>query len=322
MINTKDITVDVEEMRDWANAYRDSFDPPLSWAKFGKQCDIPAGTLQPFCMGTYAGDNVKQARKLFLFMQSVESRAAKQATIPVDPGYVETETSLRIRDLLQLAHTGRMTAIATGPGTGKTLTVLDYAQRAGPVWHVTMSPSTSKLTSMVREVQQKLTLEIRWGQTAAASRMVRERIKDRDGLLVIDEAQHLTFESLEEIRGWHDATGVGVCLMGNEDLIDRIESGRHADAYGRLNSRIAFRHVQRLPVPRDVDVFCDAWQIEDRAMRSYLEKIARTPRSGGLRECRMLIEAGSMVAAGEDRGLTIADLREAQQTRATKWIAA
>jgi hypothetical protein len=185
-----------------------------------------------------------------------------------------------------------------------------------------MSPSTAKLSSMIKEVQQKLTMEVRFGQTAHASRMVKERIRDREGLLVIDEAQHLVFDALEEIRSWHDSTGVGVCLMGNEDLIDRIESGRHADAYARLNSRIAFRHVQRLPHPQDIEIFCDAWQIEDRQMRRFLEKIARTPKSGGLRECRMLIESGSMLAAGEERGLTVADLREAQSTRATKWIAA
>jgi len=68
--------------------------------------------------------------------------------------------------------------------------------------------------------------------------------------------------------------------------------------------------------------FCDAWGIEQPDIRNYLEKIACTPDSGGLRECKQLIEAGSMLAAADGRGLSISDLRDVQMTRATRWIKA
>lgn len=322
MINPKDMPVDVEEVRLWAVGYRELQEPPLSWAQFSKECNIPAGTLQPFCAGTYQGDNQKIALKMFQFMQAVESQRARQKSIPTDPGYFETETSIRIHTLLELAHMGRITLIATSPGTGKTMTVRDYAERAQPVWIATMKPSCQSLNAMVLEVHKALGMEPRFQYAAQASRVVIDRIKGRRGLLVIDEANHLSIEAIEELRSWHDETGVGLCLMGNEELLQRIETGRMRDRLARLNGRIAAKHVQRLPLREDVQIFCEAWGIEDPGMRKYLEKIALTPDAGGLRECKQLVEQGAMIASSEERGLSLADLRDAQMLRATRWIAA
>lgn len=320
MINAMTVPIDVEEVRLWALDYREQQNPPLSWKKFSTECGIPDGTLQPFVTGKYQGDNMRVARDMFRFRQAVEARMQRQQTIPTDPGYFETETSLRIRSLLTIAHMGRITVAATGPGTGKTKTAEDYAERAQPVWYACMTRSTKKLTSMVMTVQEAIGLSTKHIWSSAASRQVSERMKGRRALLIVDEAQHLEWEALEEIRGWHDKVGVGICLMGNEELLHRIESGRHADAFARLNSRIAQRHVQRLPLAADVQIFCEAWQLTEPGIRTYLERIALTPGSGGLRECKMIVEAGCMLAASEERGLTLADLRDAQSTRATRWI--
>ena len=322
MINPRSNPIDVDEMREWANDYRNAFEPPLSWAKFSKESGVPAGTLQPFCKGTYEGNLENIATKLFRFRQAIDSREASQANIPQDPGFFQTETSLRVGDSLQLAHSGRMTLLATGPGTGKTRTAEEYVDSAQPAWLFTMSPSTATLNAMIGEVQDVLKMSLRYGYSSQASRAVMNKVRGMRALMVFDESQHLHFEALEEIRTWHDKTGVGICLMGNDDLLDRIRSGRQSDAFARLNSRLADTHVQKLPTPGDVRAFCDAWQIEDKGMRNYLRKIALTPRSGGLRECRMLIQAGSFLAAGEDRGLTIADLRDVQSRRSTRWIGA
>ncbi len=320
MINATDAPVDAEEMRLWANGYRELHG--LSWAKFAAQCGTPAGTLQPFCKGTYQGDNERVARDVFKFMQSSESRAQHQQAIPVDPGYFETPTSGRIRTCLQIAHMGRITVVATGPGTGKTRTVRDYADRAQPVWIVTIKPSTARLNPMVLEVHKAFGIPVKYSWTHNASGIVCDRLRGRQGLLVIDEANHLEVEAFEELRSWHDETGVGICLLGNEELLQRIETGRHRDRFARLNRRIAQRHVQRVPLKEDVEAFCDAWRLTDPGIRKYLERMALSPGAGGLGECQMLIEAGSMLASAEERGLTLADLRDAQATRATRWIEA
>ena len=322
MINIKDLPVDVEEMRLWLIGYRELSDPPIPWSQLHRETGIPAGTLQPFCAGTYQGDNEDKARKVFRFRQSVEQQSARQKSLPRDPGYFETQTSRRILELLEIAHMGRITICGAGPGTGKTVTVREYKERAQPVWVATMKPSAVRLNPMILAVHKALGLEPRRMPAAEASNVVIERVRARRGLLVIDEANFLSIEGIEEIRNWHDETGVGVCLLGNEELLARIETGRHRDQFARLNRRIANRHAQRLPTREDVRVFCDAWGINQPDIRHYLEKIALTPDSGGLGECQQLIEAGSMLAAADDRGLSLADLRDAQATRATRWIKA
>lgn len=322
MINPSNQPVDVEEMRLWANGYRDMHTPPLPWEKFGRECEIPAGTLQPFCRGTYQGDNDKLAIKIFRFMQTVENRAHRQQSIPTDPGFFETETSVRIESLLTVAHMGRITIGATGPGTGKTVTAQEYAQKARPVWIATMRPSTNSLIAMMMEVQRALGMEPRFQRPAGLSQDIMDRVRGKKGLLVVEEANFLEVESIEEIRSWHDLTGVGVCFLGNEELLQRIESGRHRDRFARLNRRIANRHVSRLPTPADVRAFCDAWGLVDPAIRTFLQKIALTPDAGGLGECKQLIEGAAMLASSEGRGVSIADLRDVQMDRATRWIKA
>lgn len=324
MINVKDLPVDVAEMRDWLNGYREMGEVPLSWSQLAKQSGIPEGTLSTFAAGTYGakdgGSNV--ARRVFQFRQMVEAQSMRQSRLPANPGYFDTRTSLRMLDLLEIAHSGRITVVGTGPGTGKTFTMDEYAERAGNVVRVTMSPSTGNLMAMIQSVLASLGVEQRRLSKADASAMVVARITGRRMLLVIDEGNFLTLEAIEQLRNWHDVAGIGICIFGNEQLVQTIKTGPKRDQLARLLSRIANMHEQRTPLPEDVAMFCDHWGIEQPDIRRYLENIALTPDSGGLRECKQLIEAATMLAVAEDRGLSISDLRDAQSERATRWIRA
>jgi hypothetical protein len=324
MINVKDLPVDVEEMRFWLNSYRELSDPPMPWSQLAKESGIALGTITTFAAGTYGardgGSNV--ARKVFQFRQMVEAQTMRQSQLPTNPGYFDTRTSLRMMDLLEIAHSGRITVVGTGPGTGKTFTMDEYADRAASVWRATMSPATGSLLAMTKSVLAALGVEPRYLSKADAAAMVTTRISGRKGLLVIDEGNWLTLESIEQLRNWHDITGVGICIFGNEQLIQTIKTGPKRDQLARLLSRIANMHEQRTPLPEDVAAFCDAWGIEQPDIRRYLQNIALTPDSGGLRECKQLIEAATILAVAEDRGLSIADLRDAQRERATRWIRA
>lgn len=321
MNNVNEVPVEVEDIRDWANGYRESFEPPLPWTKFADESGVPAGTLQPFCKGTYQGVNQRVAVKLYKFRQTLASHRQHANAIPVDPGYFETQTSRRLQAQLELAHMGRITVAATGPGTGKTMTMRNYADCASRVTMVTMMPSCAKLYAMIQQVQRAFNMEVRHNNVAGASRAVMGHIgKDTRRLLIVDEAQHMGLDCFDELRTWHDLTGVGIAFLGNDTLIDRIESGRQSDAFARLNSRIADKHVAQTPTVEDVRIFCDAWGITEPAMRKFLQRIALTRSAGGLRECRQLIEAASILALADERGLELADLHDANASRATRWV--
>lgn len=320
MNHPDDTAIDVEEMRDSLINYKAQ--SGMSWTQLGAKSGIPTGTLSPFCTNNYAGNINRIAREIFKFKQMLDATAERADGIPLEPGYFSTPTSERLRALMVIAHMGRITLGATGPGTGKTMVMREYRESVSNCWTATLSPTSRTLSAMMQEVLRALGFVAKGGWNRHLSRQIVDRLGGRRGLLIIDEANHADLESIEEIRSWHDETGVGICLLGNEELIQRIENGPRRDAFARLNSRIAQRHVQNLPLPGDVEAFCDAWGLVDPAMRKFLERVALTPAAGGLRECRQIVESASMLAMSEGRPLSFGDLRDAQSTRATRVIRA
>lgn len=312
--------IDAKEMREWMIAYKEQ--AGLSWAHLAAKSGIPSGTLSPFCLGSYAGNKDRIAREIFKFKQMLETTADRADGVPVEPGFFSTPTAERLRGLLVIAQMGRITLGATGPGTGKTMIMKEYQASVTNCWTATMSPTTKTLSAMMFEVMRAIGMIAKGGWNRQLSHQIVERIGSRRGLLVIDEANHLELDAIEEIRAWHDRTGVGICLLGNEELIQRIENGPRRDAFARLNSRIAQRHVQNLPLAGDVEAFCDAWGIVDPAMRNFLERVALTPGAGGLRECRQIVESAAMLAMADERAVSFSDLKDAQSTRATRVIRA
>lgn len=317
-VDTDTLPIDVEEMRDWANGYKAM--KGLSWTTFGTSVGIPGGTLQPFCKGNYLGDNDRIARELFKFRQGVQNREEHMDGIPVEPGYFETPTSTLIRELLAVASTGEITVGAFGPGLGKTKTAIDFLGRVSPAWMATMDEMTKKPAAMVRLVEQAIGLKTAKNWPSLISAEIIGFLRKRKATLIVDEANHLTLAALEQLRAWHDATGVGICLLGNEELIARIEVGRERDSFARLNGRIAQRVVQNMPVEGDVIAFCDAWRIFDPGIRRALMDVALKPASGALRECRQIITNASRLAAEDGGRLELAHVRWAIEKRAIRII--
>ena len=55
-------------------------------------------------------------------------------------------------------------------------------------------------------------------------RMIVQGLRGREGLLILDEAQHLLLPALESLRSIHDATECGLVLMGSESVYARLPS--------------------------------------------------------------------------------------------------
>lgn len=318
MNNPDNHPVDVEEQREWLSAEKAR--GGVSWSALADVIGIPLGTLSTFGTGSYQGNKERIARAVFKYRQLLASQAERAVGMVAAPDYFETETSRRLRGLLIIAHMGRITVGATGPGTGKTVTMREYAASVSNCWVATMRQSTRTVNAMTIEVLRAIGVKAKGGWGPQLSQLVTEHVAFKRGLLVIDEANHLSLEAMEEIRAWHDATGLGICLLGNEELLMRIEGGPRRDAFARLNSRIASRHIQNVPVEADIIAFCDAYELTDAAMRKLLTQIALTPGAGGLRECRQIVEQASLLASDDNRPLSFGDLRDAQSTRATRSI--
>jgi DNA transposition AAA+ family ATPase len=293
MNNPENNPVEVQEQRDWLLEHKTV--TGSSWTQLGAVTGIPPGTLSVFATGKYQGDNERIARDILRFRQHLNVQRELAMEAPEVPDYFETRTSRQVQALLSYAHRGRITVAATGPGCGKTKAAENYRDSMSNVWMATMRPSTAGINSDAdRAAGQARRARRTWFDAAAVAANLRPR-PHTNGLLIFDEAQHLLDRTIDEIRSWHDETGVGVAFLGNETVLARIEGGHRRAAFAQLYSRIGMRLIRNLPLAEDARALADAWAVYDPKQVEFIVKKSQQP--GGLRTVTMMMELATMVAA-------------------------
>ena len=316
MNNPDDYCPTFDEMTTWLLSYKNS--TGQSWTDLGKVSAIPYGTLSNYTLAGFKGDRDVAAKRLYQFKQKIDSQAARQNVVLSGPGFVLTPTARRIQFLLEIAQQGRMTCVATGPGTSKSTVARHYKQSlGGTVYLATLRKSKGHVSGLIRALVHAMALPSKATWTQQMSDHIAEHVRHQKALIIVDEANHATLESLEELRGLHDETGVGVALLGNEELMQRISGHRDRHAYARLKSRIRRYLIQDMPVAEDVAAFLDAWDIVEPDMRKPLINLGLSAGSGGLREVTMVLEDANLLAIGDERPLDAAHIKEAMTGRAT-----
>ena len=301
-----------DDARAWLNTHKT--EESLSWPQLGKLTDVASSTLSLFSTGKYQGNNTTVATKIIAYRDRLAAQAVIAADAPMVPEWYETATSAKLTSLLRFAQSGEIVLIVTGPGLGKTRTGERFAASDPNVWLATMSPSTAGVATMAIEVGEAIGLGEIKGSPQQLSRKIKNHVKGKKGLLILDEAQELTDKAINELRGWHDRTGLGIALMGNETTVGHVE-GRNS-ALAQVKSRFAFKHVQMIPMPGDLDALFDAWGIVDGDQKAFLTKLAAMP--GALREVTMTLKIALMASFGAGQELTLAHLRDAVKQRHTK----
>lgn len=307
MNNPENAPADIDEMRAWMISHKAQLG--LGWEPLGKRVGIAGGTLGPWCQAKYQGDNQRVANDVYRYRQLLTSQAQIEVDAPTIPGFVKTPTAQKVLSLLGWAHRGKIVAAAMGPGTGKTMTIQHYRDSVTHCFVATMAPSTAGVNNMLMEVMAALGEPDAKGTPQSLSRRVKDKVRSMKALLVIDEAQHLSEKSVEELRSLHDATGLGLGLFGNHEVIGRLEGGSRKAAYAQLYSRVSMRHEQLLPTEIDARVLADAWEIVDDAQLKFLISVALRP--GGLRGMSMVLELATMIAAAEQRRVSVGDMQDA-----------
>jgi DNA transposition AAA+ family ATPase len=319
MNNPEAAPIDVKEQRDWLIEHKNV--TGASWTQLAAQTGIASGTLSVFGTGKYAGDNDRLARDILRFRQHLSTQRELAMEAPEVPEFIETPTARQLQSLLAWAQRGRMVVAVTGPGCGKTKSLRNYREAMSNVWLATMRPSCSGVNSMAIEVLTALGERSQRGTTQALSSRIRERLRNTGGLLAFDEAQELSERSFNEIRSWHDDTGVGIAFFGNEDVISRIEGGgRRRASFAQLSSRIGMRLVRNLPLIDDAKAIAEAWDVHDEKQVAFIVKKSQQP--GGLRTVTMMLELATMVATSEKRPRELSHFSEAWAQLVSRPLAA
>ena len=232
--------------------------------------------------------------------------APREATPTALPTWVETPTATRIMGALSYAQAlPDIAVVCGGSGIGKTYAARQYASTGAHVWIATMTPATSGVVPALEEVCAAIGIPAANG-AAPLHRAIVQRITGGAGLLIVDEAQHLIPAALDQLRGIHDASGIGLVLLGSRDLHTRMAGGDAATTLERLRGRIGRRLALGASTASDAEAMAEACDVPAGGARKLLGEVAA--KAGGLRSVAKLLRL-AMIHSPSAAPFTEANLR-------------
>lgn len=300
---------EIDDLRARLKTYRDS--NKVSWTDLGQLVGVPQGTLSQWVPGTYNGGQIYENMSIpgfvHRFFLALEEREALTAAMPGEPDFQHTPSAGRMLTCLALAQLGDMVMISTTPGCGKTEATRQYQATRNNVFRATATKAKGGVMPMLQAILASMGEKDAKGTPTVLTGKIAAKVSGANALIVIDEAQFLTSQALEELRGIHDETGCGIALVGDHTLPPLVKD------HAQLHSRIGARHAQNKPLPGDVAAVAAAWDIRGGAELAYLQQIAA--RSGGLRTVSKTVRLAVRVAREGGAPLALADLRDAYAQR-------
>lgn len=281
----------------------------LTQTRLAKEAGVSTSTLSQYMADSYAADTSAIEAKLLRWLDAHTAKQAQAHIMPRAPGYQPTPTAEKVIAALRYAQTAQDIAVVYGgAGVGKSAAIQHYAQTMPQVWHVTVTPAHVSVTTALKKIAEAVGA----GSGTVAADLhdaICKSVARSEGLLVIDEAQHLGTAALDQIRSIHDATGIGLALVGNEQVYARMTGGNRASYLDRLFSRIGRKVKLGRPAVQDVQMLVGAWGVTDSNAIKHLQSIASKP--GALRMVTKVLRLAAMMAASQARQVAEADIRSA-----------
>ncbi|HFG2175364.1 TPA: AAA family ATPase [Vibrio cholerae] len=273
----------------------------VTGAQIAKEISVSPATLSQIMKGTYAADPSNVIDKLEKWLRMREQR---QSTPNVNPGFVITETAKQIMaDLTYAQITESFAVIFGASGVGKTETAREYQRSNNNVWMITASPSRASLTECLYELAMELGLDQAPRRKGPLSRVIRQRLLNSEGLVIIDESDHLDYPTLEELRILQEETGIGMALLGNNKVYTQLTGGRRNEDFARLFSRIAKKRGIHKAKKSDVKAIAQAWNVMGEEEQALMQQVSERP--GALRLLTKTLKLSVMYANGKAMDTTL-----------------
>ncbi|ELL3231563.1 AAA family ATPase [Escherichia coli] len=267
---------------------------------------LSTGTISSFINDKYNGDNERVSQILQRWLEKYHT----VAELPEPPRFVETQTVKQIWTSMRFASLTESIAVVCGnPGVGKTEAAREYRRTNNNVWMITITPSCASVLECLTELAFELGMNDAPRRKGPLSRALRRRLEGTQGLVIIDEADHLGAEVLEELRLLQESTRIGLVLMGNHRVYSNMTGGNRTVEFARLFSRIAKRTAINKTKKADVKAIADAWQINGEKELELLQQIAQKP--GALRILNHSLRLAAMTAHGKGERVNEDYLRQA-----------
>lgn len=247
-------------------------------AQIARSIGISPAQLTQFLKGEYKMSANTQG-KLEMYVENYSKRNERK---PMQEPFVMTKQAKSIFFIADECRAEREMGLVYGhPGTGKTRALREYSAKTPESVLIENRPGVT-VRNFLWHLADAVGAERAISKEETSANIVK-RLKMRDAVILIDEAEHLKTEALEHIRSIWDFTGTPVIMAGTEILLKNLRGTRGDMA--QLYSRVGLKWVTK-PIDGDEGAeLCDAWGI-DPALGSIIVGMT----SGNLRKSTKLIK--------------------------------
>lgn len=287
-----------------------------SWTKaeVTRRSQMKDGTFSQWFSGTYIGRLEPWNRVVGQWLDAVEDSAGMGSMIPHSPAFIKTKIAMEIMETLMWAQmTGDMVMVTIGAGMGKTATCRHFQATRPHVYHATVTPHTKTVHGMLVELASEL--DVKEYNPAKLTRAIGAKLSRIGGgtLLIVDEAQNLVDDAINQLRHFSDVYQCGVALVGNDEIYSRFGRANGGPSYAQLKSRVG-KHLKRSKASAaDLQAYIAAWEITDADCVKFLTGIGL--KGGALRQIEKTVKLAYMAANGAGQALTLAHLDHAWRRR-------
>jgi DNA transposition AAA+ family ATPase len=270
---------------------------------------VGLAVLNQWLQRKYRGDVASIDRRMVKWLETRGLRASMSSLVPGVPAFFESETAQKITSHLQFAHSlGDILVVFGLPGVGKTSSIREYQRSFSNIWIATMSPAITRTMAVLQEIAFAVGATSGSLPARRLAKSIETKIRGTGGLLIIDEAHHISVLALDVIRSLHDSTGIGIALVGGVELETKLQG--MPQFYSRVGLRIYVTKV----LAGDVNAQLDAWKITKPDTRRFLSALSTKP--GGLRGVTKVLQLASVLSSTSNEGLDLKHIKDAAATLA------
>ncbi|NQT63975.1 MAG: AAA family ATPase [Candidatus Marinimicrobia bacterium] len=293
-----------------ANTVRELFIDYMEYSGKSQNVVARAAGISPTTLSLWLnGKYEDKSKSLLKRLEAFLTREYSRQTYSVDEHFVDTEISKEIMDVLNYCHTHNDMGVVYGtPGLGKTVTAVEYATKHPDTIMITAFKGFSRGV-IISSIAQDLELMTRMSIYQQFQMSVKA-LQGSDRLLIIDEAQFLTNDSLEIVRSIHDQAGVGVVYLGQPSL-SRKMMGKEAEFFAQLYSRLGVKLTLADPEFEDIKLVAKSYGITNTDIHKFLwDHVINDKWGGSFRKMSKLLKLAIRTSSARKEDITIPFLKD------------
>lgn len=276
----------LEEIYEWLNS---NTEHTKSW--LAQRSGMPEGTLASVLSGKYAASPSSKLKQI----QQATKRADERELRGINERVVVETTVFKLAEsMFKTAQVeGELTMVCGNAGIGKTTAAEEFVANNPDAIYIRALPEMKASTLLHKLVHISDAAPYSHTKDAKLDAII-EAFSKRDCVLLIDEAENMEDECFEDLRVLRDVAKIGVCLIGESALSQRI---KRKNRFNKLESRLGpntgiVSQISRADSDKIVkahfgdevkDKVKDAfWKVSGGSARRLEEKIIRKIKSRNL----------------------------------------